>query len=167
MRLWQCVQRCSVPLSVFFMSFQQRDHSPHAGVVSCLKNKGCHYETNKNLAHHSSYKTQKGSQKGDSGTLNVVWKNRIVWKSIRVRENQISFNTVWGLTADFMRQTHSGKWTFNFLFWWGIIVTFFVGGAERHQTWKLVADADLHLFLLWLLFSLHPFPAYSYNRIIK
>lgn len=53
------------------MSFQQRDQSPHAGVVSSLKNKRCHYETNKNLAHHSSYKPQKRSQKGDSGTLNV------------------------------------------------------------------------------------------------
>lgn len=132
MRLWQCVQRCSVPLSVFFMSFQQHDHSPHAGVVSCLKNKGCHYETNKNLAHHSSYKTQKGSQQGDSGTLNVVWKNRIVWKSIRVRENQISFNTVWGLTADFMRQTHSGKWTFNFFVLMGDNWTLFLSVVQSN-----------------------------------
>lgn len=154
MRLWQCVQRCSVSLSVFFMSFQQRDHSPHAGVVSYLKNNRCHYETNKNLAHHSSYKSPKGSKKGHSGTLNVVWwKRRIVCKSKRVRENQISFNTVWG----FMRQTGRSVY-FAFCS---------DGGSLSFSRPGNVADVDLHRFLLWLLFSLYPFPAYSCNRIIK
>lgn len=109
------------------VSLQQCAHSPHTGDVSCLKNKGCHYETNKNPAHHSSYKTQKGSQKGVSGTLNVVcWKNRHCVKVNKSERKSDLLQYCLKFDSWFCEtQTDSGKWIFNLLFWWGIIVDFF------------------------------------------